>query len=71
MWILFGLLAWFILSVPLALVLGLLMGAHKLHAEGMALPGVDQTHAECPVPIMIAPTGPQLEHMSSEPQLTS
>ena len=42
MWILFGVLAWFVLSVPFALLFGLFIGAHKLHAEGVALPGADQ-----------------------------
>jgi hypothetical protein len=59
MWILIGLLAWFVLSVPLAFVLGLIMGAHKLHAERIALPDADQTRAEGSIGIMNAPSGLQ------------
>ena len=67
MWIFFGLLTWFVLSVPLALLLGLFFDAHKLHAEGIALPGADQTGAERSITSMDAPRSPQLEHVSSEP----
>jgi hypothetical protein len=46
LWILFVLLAWFILGLSLALFLGSVMGSHKIRIEKTSASSSDQTPAE-------------------------